>query len=139
MKLGKLLSPRLQACPYKTWRGKSFLQPFFFKTLMIHVLSSHGGSTTQGFFWPVVEKHICVDVIKIILALVYLMTAKCYVLSCLVNIKCWNRLFLNLSQPFPLFESNFQWQHMEGVINILSLLSLWKLLKHSSAKWSEDD
>lgn len=90
MKLGKLLSPRPQACPYKTWRGKSFLQPFL--TLMIPVLSSHGGSTTQGFFWPVVEKHICVDDIEIILALVYLMTAKCYVLSMsfFLYIKCWN-------------------------------------------------
>lgn len=45
------------------------------------MLSSHGGSTTQGFFWPVVEKRFYVDVIEVILALVYLMTAKCYVLS----------------------------------------------------------
>lgn len=39
MKLGKLLSPRPQTCPYKTWRGKSFLQP-----VLTPVLSSHGGS-----------------------------------------------------------------------------------------------
>lgn len=74
MILGKLLSPRPQACPYKTWRDKSFLQPLL--TLVVPVLSSHGGSTTREVFFsffPVMY------VIEIILALVYLMTAKCYV------------------------------------------------------------
>lgn len=55
------------------------------------MLSSHGGSTTKRLFWPVVEKHIHVDVVEITLALVYLMTAKfCLINERFVNTKCWN-------------------------------------------------
>ena len=51
------------------------------------------------------EKHICVDVIEIILALVYLMTAKCYVLF-ILSVGTVTKVFY-LSQAFPLLESNY--------------------------------
>lgn len=111
-------------------------------TLMIPVLSSHGASTTRGFFSLFFFLACYVDVIEIILALVYLMTAKCYVLSMtfllIVSVGTVTKVFY-LSSAFPLMESNFYWQRIKEVINILSLLSLRKLLRHSSAKWSAQD
>lgn len=72
-------------------------------------------------------KHICVDVIKIILALVYLMTAKCYILSMNQYLSILTTgtetkvfVFLNLSHTFPLLERGHNYPY--------SFLSWWKLL-----------
>ena len=116
MKLGRLLSPRppISLSIQKNLAGASHFSSHVYLTLVIPVLSSRGGSTTvtQGFVWPVVEKHISdVDVIEITLALVYLMTAKCYVLSMscflfILSVGTVTKVFY-LSSAFPLMESNF--------------------------------
>lgn len=56
----------------------------------------------------------------------------------IVRVETVTKVFY-LSSVFTLMESNFYWQRIKEVINILSLLSLRTLPGHSSAKWSAQD